>query len=59
MLFRSPMELLERTAEGVYRFAGEIDLEQGTLGYTVRIRPQSPHFIDKFEVPLVTWAQSF
>lgn len=55
----APMELLERTAEGVYRFAGEIDLEQGTLGYTVRIRPQSPHFIDKFEVPLVTWAQSF
>lgn len=55
----APMELLERTEEGSYRFAGEISLDQGTLGYTVRIRPHSPYFIDKFEVPLVTWARSF
>ena len=55
----APMELLERTGEGAYRFAGEISLDQGTLGYTVRVRPHSPYFINKFEVPLVTWARNF
>ena len=40
-------------------YAGEISLPQGMFGYTVRVRPYSPYFADRFEVPLVSWAPPF
>jgi starch phosphorylase len=54
-----PMQYVEQVAEGIHRFKGSFMLEQGTLGYTIRVRPESPHFANKFELPLVTWAPNF
>ncbi|MEG6616340.1 alpha-glucan family phosphorylase [Peptococcaceae bacterium 1198_IL3148] len=53
------MQYVEQISEGVHRFRGSLNLEQGTLGYTIRVRPESPHFASKFELPLVTWAANF
>ncbi|TYO93886.1 alpha-glucan family phosphorylase [Desulfallas thermosapovorans] len=39
-------------------YAGDISLPQGTFGYTVRVRPHSPHFAHHFELPLVCWTSS-
>lgn len=40
-------------------YTGEISLPQGMFGYTVRVRPYSPHFAGRFELPLVCWAPPF
>ncbi|NPV27425.1 MAG: alpha-glucan family phosphorylase [Firmicutes bacterium] len=56
----TPMKFMAQDGEGTYRFTGRLPLkEQGTLGYTVRIRPAHPHFAHHFELPLVTWAPCF
>lgn len=54
-----PMNLLEKVGEGVYRFAGQLPLDQGTYGYTVRVRPNYKTAGAVFETPLVRWAESF
>ncbi|MBM7856079.1 starch phosphorylase [Desulfohalotomaculum tongense] len=54
-----PMEHVEQVSEGIHNFRGAVKPEQGTLGYTVRVRPNNPHFANKFEVPLVSWAPNF
>ncbi|GBF34610.1 glycogen phosphorylase [Desulfocucumis palustris] len=51
-----PMEMEKQLEEGTYLFAGKLLLPPGSLGYTVRVRPSSPDFTHKFEMPLVTWA---
>ena len=43
------------TEPGTYRFAGELSLPQGVLGYTLRVRPENRDF-PYTELPLVTWA---
>ncbi|MCG8402549.1 MAG: alpha-glucan family phosphorylase [Firmicutes bacterium] len=53
------MGLLERVGEGTYRFQGEMPLNQGTYGYTVRVRPKHRVAGAEFEMPLVRWAGSF
>lgn len=40
-------------------YKGEISLPQGMFGYTVRVRPYSPYFAGRFELPLVAWAPPF
>ncbi|KJS12981.1 MAG: alpha-glucan phosphorylase [Peptococcaceae bacterium BRH_c8a] len=40
-------------------YKGEICLPQGMFGYTVRVRPHSPHFAGRFELPLVAWSPPF
>lgn len=52
-----PMEMVERLEEGVYKYRGSFKLPQGTVGYTVRVRPASPDFANNFDLPLVTWAK--
>lgn len=54
-----PMDLLEPVGEGIYRFAGRLPLDQGTYGYTVRVRPNLKAVDAVFETPLVRWADSF
>ncbi len=51
-----PMELVKQLEESTYLFSGKLILPPGSLGYTVRVRPSSPDFTHKFEMPLVTWA---
>lgn len=50
------MKLENKVSEGTYRYFGSMQLPQGALGFTVRVRPTSPDFAVDFEVPLVTWA---
>ncbi len=40
---------------GIHRFAGELSLPQGALGYTLRVRPENRDF-PYSELPLITWA---
>ncbi|MBO8138293.1 MAG: alpha-glucan family phosphorylase [Desulfotomaculum sp.] len=54
-----PMEHVEQVSEGVHNFRGTVRPEQGTLGYTVRVRPQHPNFVNNFELPLISWAPNF
>lgn len=50
------MTLEKQLGENLYLYTGKLALPQGALGYTVRVRPNSPEFSHKFEMPLVTWA---
>lgn len=43
------------TEPGTYRFAGNLSLPQGALGYTLRVRPENRDF-PYTELPLITWA---
>lgn len=52
----TPMSLVDKMADGVYRYRGSFSLPQGAVGYTVRVRPVSPDFAHRFDLPLVTWA---
>ncbi|ACV62625.1 alpha-glucan phosphorylase [Desulfofarcimen acetoxidans DSM 771] len=55
-----PMNLVEAVGDGLYRYSGSLQhAQQGTFGYTVRIRPSSTYFANDFELPLVTWAGTF
>lgn len=52
----TPMTIVDKINEGVYRYRGNLTLPQGAIGYTVRVRPSSPDFSHRFDLPLVTWA---
>ncbi|MCL6611997.1 MAG: alpha-glucan family phosphorylase [Peptococcaceae bacterium] len=52
----TPMSLVGQVGDGVYRYRGSFTLPQGAIGYTVRVRPVSPDFAHRFDLPLVTWA---
>ncbi|WP_031515066.1 alpha-glucan family phosphorylase [Desulfofalx alkaliphila] len=54
-----PMKDVEKLSDGLYRFKGSLKLDQGTLGYALRVRPINEHFTHKFELPLITWAPNF
>ncbi len=54
----SPMQAVERIEEGIYKYRGSFKLPQGTVGYTVRVRPANPGLASNFGLPLVTWANS-
>ncbi|MFA7467215.1 MAG: alpha-glucan family phosphorylase [Desulfotomaculaceae bacterium] len=45
--------------DGKSIYKGEISLPQGMFGYTVRLRPHSPYFASRFELPLVAWSPPF
>lgn len=45
--------------EGIHQYRGGFTLDQGTCGFTVRVRPEHPLFATKFELPLTSWAHSF
>ncbi|HBV99067.1 MAG: alpha-glucan phosphorylase [Peptococcaceae bacterium BICA1-7] len=51
-----PMTLAEQMEDGVYSYRGNLTLPQGAFGFTVRVRPASPDFVNKFDLPLVAWA---
>lgn len=55
-----PLHMVEEVENnnGDLVFTGDVTLPQGTFGYTVRARPCSPYFSNKFELPLVHWAPS-
>ena len=53
------MEVAEALGDASYRFTGSVTLTQGTLGYTVRVRPEDSRFVAPFELPLVAWAPEF
>lgn len=53
------MEHQSQGEHGIHVFKGKLKVKQGTMGYTVRIRPHSQHFAHKFELNLVTWAPNF
>jgi len=55
----APLTVESHNGDGVYRFKGGFALEQGTCGFTVRIRPFNPFFANKFELPLASWAANF
>lgn len=54
-----PMEHVGQSEDGIHRYKGTLQVKQGTVGYTVRVRPHSQHFANKFELNLVAWAPSF
>ncbi len=54
-----PMTITGQTHEGTYLYRGNLILPQGTLGYTVRVRPANGDFAHIFELPLVAWAPHF
>lgn len=54
-----PMMRVEQLPEGTHLYSGILILPQGTLGYTVRVRPSHPEFTHIFELPLVTWVPNF
>ncbi len=51
-----PMKMEKKLEDNTFLYSGKLILPRGALGYTVRVRPSSPDFTHKFEVPLVTWA---
>lgn len=55
----TPLQLEGPRGEGSYHYRGGFKLDQGTCGFTVRIRPDHPLFATKFELPLASWAQNF
>ncbi|MHB8158628.1 MAG: alpha-glucan phosphorylase, partial [Desulfocucumaceae bacterium] len=58
-LSAAPMLFEETGPDGVHLFSGQVILPQGTFGYTVRVRPGNPELLNKFEVPLIKWAERF
>jgi starch phosphorylase len=54
-----PLTLAESSGDGMYSYDGTVNLTQGALGFTVRVRPAHPDLVHPFEVPLVTWAPEF
>lgn len=55
----TPLQLEGPQGEGNYHYRGGFKLDQGTCGFTVRIRPDHPLFATKFELPLASWAKNF
>ena len=54
-----PLKVNTADNNGDYVYEGSVVLPQGTFGYTVRVRPNSPFFTHHFELPLVCWAPTF
>ena len=54
-----PMLLVKEVEQHTYLYKESLFMPQGTFGYTVRVRPRHHFFTHPFELPLVTWAQSF
>ncbi|MFZ5596767.1 MAG: alpha-glucan family phosphorylase [Bacillota bacterium] len=52
----TPMTMVDQVGDGIYRYRGIITLPQGSIGYTVRVRPASPYLAHAFDLPLVSWA---
>lgn len=55
----SPLNVLEQHSDGIYHYRGGFQLDQGTCGFTVRVRPDNPYFATRFELPLARWANNF
>ncbi|AEG16314.1 alpha-glucan phosphorylase [Desulfofundulus kuznetsovii DSM 6115] len=56
---KTAMTVTGQTPEGTYLYRGNLILPQGTVGYTVRVRPANGDFAHIFELPLVAWAPHF
>ena len=56
---RAPMAVTGQDDEQTYRYEESLIMPQGTYGYTVRVRPDHRFFAHPFELPLVTWAETF
>lgn len=54
-----PMAVSESQSNPLYLYRTTVTLTQGTLGFTVRVRPTHPDLVHPLEVPLVTWAPEF
>lgn len=55
----TPLNVHQQYSEGVYQYKGGFSLDQGTCGFTVRVRPDNPNFATRFELPLARWANIF
>jgi starch phosphorylase len=50
------MSLEENVGSNTYRYGSRIKfLEGGEYGYTIRVVPNNPHLINRFEQGLVKW----
>ena len=54
-----PLSPAEQTDQQTYLFQGNLAMPQGTFSYNIRVRPNHKFFVHPFELPLITWAQSF
>lgn len=54
-----PMVVAESQPDANYLYRTTVTLMQGTLGFTVRVRPAHPDLVYPFELPLITWAPEF
>ncbi|RYD03747.1 hypothetical protein N752_18540 [Desulforamulus aquiferis] len=54
-----PLDVHEKFSEGAYNYRGGFRLDQGTCGFTVRVRPENPYLATRFELPLASWANNF
>lgn len=51
-----PMELAEKSNQGMYTYTGDIIIEDGgNYGYTFRIVPSNPDMINKHDMSLIKW----
>ncbi|HOV79269.1 MAG TPA: alpha-glucan family phosphorylase [Bacillota bacterium] len=50
-----PMTLEGKAGRSIFRYRGSVVLQQGAMGYTVRVRPDSRDF-PHYELPLAVWA---
>ncbi|MDA8334115.1 MAG: alpha-glucan family phosphorylase [Peptococcaceae bacterium] len=55
----TPMTMAERIDPETYLYRGGLLPGQGTCGYSLRVRPTSPDFAYRFELPLAAWAPAF
>jgi len=56
---RAAMSVVEQIDQQTYLYSESLIMPQGTFGYTVRVRPDHRFFVHPFELPLVTWAETF
>ncbi|GAB6181544.1 glycosyltransferase family 1 protein [Desulfotomaculum defluvii] len=55
----TPLQVQTKGTEGIYHYEGRFNLEQGSYGFSVRIRPHHSLFATNFELPLASWAKNF
>ena len=53
------LEVQEQESEGIYHYRGGFNLEQGSCGFTVRIRPHHYLVASDFELPSASWGKDF
>lgn len=55
----TPLNVMNQGTDGIYHYQGGFKLDQGSCGFSVRIRPDHPLFATNFELPLASWTRNF